>query len=241
MRRFCCLMLLICLLPLSACALIWPSDQTRNITLLQSYIEQVNEALDKVGGTRINSVFECYDTFATLGVTLMSDSDSPEKTEIVVSMGQMGLDHLEISTSDINGFAELCAALTAVAAREGDQVKKYLGDPSAYVSRVKKNPLTSFSDTVHYEKGSSVRVYFAYEPNEYGDGQNYLSMTLVFPRELDALAGIDVTPVPTTATQAVFDGSDDAGDYVPYDEGTHLEVFVTPTPEPDSAAGEMFH
>ena len=147
---------------------------------------------------------------------------------------------LEVSVKDTTLFSGLCAALTAAAAGDVENVKSYLKDPDAYVRRVQQSPMNSFSDDIVLDRGESVRTYFVYEPNAFGDGRSWLSMTLVFPREGAVNSGVVQTPVPTPQVLSERDGSDDDGDYSPYDDGTHLEIFLTPTPEPDSAAGEEF-
>ena len=147
----------------------------------------------------------------------------------------------------MDGFASLCAACIAVAAGDEEHASQYMADPKAYVARVNKNPSTSFEDHVLTARSEKVRTYWAYSPNAYGDSGSFLSgfgdtsawltMTLTFPLQSEEDAGVEVTPVPQPDTETVRDGSDDDGDYTPYDDGTHFEIFLTPTPEPDSAAG----
>ena len=242
-----CLAMVLCIT--GAVALVFPSQLTDNERALMRYIDAVNEALDLLGAERINSVFECYDSFASLGVTAVADADQPEDVEITVYMDR-GLEWMELSTCNLNVFPSLCAACLAVAGGDGDHVRSYLSDPQAYANRAKKNPSTSFSDTVYYERSTQARAYFAYSPNvygdsgsflsAYGDGKTWLTMTLVFPLDMSEGQGVQVSPVPAVQKETIRDGSDDEGDYTPYDEGTHFEIFVTPTPEPDSAAGYYF-
>ena len=252
MRRFCtglmALLLLCSLMAGNAQALTWPAERTANEQALKTYIEKVNLALDRLKGEQVNSVFECYDTFASLGVTSVNDSDTPENVQITVSMGR-GLEWIEVSSSSMDGFANLCAAFIAVAAGDEENPSKYLADPKAYVTRVSKNPSTSFEDHILYARSEKARTYFAYSPSAYADSGSYLSgfgdssawltMTLIFPLQAETDAGVEVTPVPPKEQEVIRDGSDDDGDYTPYDEGTHFEIFLTPTPEPDSAAGYL--
>ena len=230
--------LLLCVFS-SAQALTFP-EEGAGVEALQRYIESVNLALDSLGAPEINSLFECYASFASLGVTAIAGADEAESNEIDITLGTLGPEWLEVSVTDTTVFASLCAALTAAAAGDGENVKSYLKDPEAYVRRVQQSPMNSFSDDIVLERGESVRTYFVYEPNAFGDGRSWLSMTLVFPREGALYSGVVQTPVPTQAVLSERDGSDDDGDYSPYDDGTQLEIFLTPTPEPDSAAGEEF-
>ena len=249
MRRFStdliCLLFLLTMVCTPAEALVWPDQPTANEAALKTYIGKVNAALESMHALPVNSVFECYDTFASLGVTSVNDSDTPESVQITVNMGR-GLEWMEVSSSSMDGFATLCAACIAVAAGDEEHASQYMADPKAYVARVNKNPTTSFEDHVLTARSEKVRTYWAYSPSAYGDSGSFLSgfgdtsawltMTLTFPLENEE-AGVEVTPVPQPDTETVRDGSDDDGDYTPYDEGTHFEIFLTPTPEPDSAAG----
>lgn len=250
MRRFStgliCLLFLFSMVCFPAQALVWPNDLTANEAALKTYIEKVNTALEGMHALPINSVFECYDTLASLGITAVSDSDTPESVQITVNMGR-GLEWMEVSSSSMDGFASLCAACIAVAAGDEEHASQYMADPKAYVARVNKNPTTSFEDHVLTARSEKVRTYWAYSPSAYGDSGSFLSgfgdtsawltMTLTFPLQSEEDAGVEVTPVPQPDTETVRDGSDDDGDYTPYDDGTHFEIFLTPTPEPDSAAG----
>ena len=237
-RGILCLILCLCLCVSEASALVWPQMPTANESRLIFYIDSVNLVLDQLKGDQINSVFECYDSFASLGVTAVSDADSCEQVEVIVQMSRGSIDYLQLEVSDFSNFATLCAALTSVAAGDSANARNYLKEPEAYVKRVQKSPQTSFEDTVIYDRGDQARTYYAYEPDAYGDGRNCLIMTLIFPRDSAVNEGALHTPEPTRVPESELDGTDDEGDYTPYDEGIHFEVFVTPTPEPDSAAGD---
>ena len=60
---------------------------------------------------------------------------------------------------------------------------------------------------------------------------SWLQLTLIFPLAGYGNAMISATPTPPPASSAEYEGYD-------FDGGTHLEIFTTATPEPDSAAGE---
>ena len=94
----------------------------------------------------------------------------------------------------------------------------------------------SFEEEVIDLQGSQPRAYFAYYPNQYGDGKSWLQMTLIFARPGSEEAGLslaDATPAPHADEE--YEG------YFSHDNYTHLEIFATPTPEPDSAAMEGWH
>ncbi len=214
--------------------LAFPSSPFESVSMLKTYLERVNVCLGRLSARPLDQVFECYSSFAVIGY---SDSDVPENVELSVNMESGELDSLELRCSDFSAFAPLCAALEACAGAMEDELPALLKNAEVPVRRALNDPLTSFSDRVVSEKGDRARVYYAYEINPWGDQVNYLVMTLIFPRQVDMSGGL-TTPPPNTRVERIQDGSDDEGDYTPYDEGTHLEVFVTETPEPDSAAGD---
>ena len=86
--------------------------------------------------------------------------------------------------------------------------------------------------------GTIPRVYYAYKPNEYHDGANWLQMTLIFPLE-GAWDGEGLIVGTEEDREYVPEDADpDYEGYMSSDDYTHLEVFETATPEPDSAAAE---
>ena len=89
----------------------------------------------------------------------------------------------------------------------------------------------SFEEPVNELQSDQPRAYFAYYPNQFGDGNSWLQMTLIFARPGSPEAFV---LVPSTTPEP--DAED--GVWLSQDNYTHLEVFVTPTPEPDSAAME---
>ena len=213
----------------------FPPHQTEQEAVLEAYIRQVNSCLKERNQRELDCVFECYPSFAVLGY---GDTDVPEGTELSVQMSSGNLDFLELRMSDFSAFPLTCASLMACAEGTPEKTDELADGPLKCVQRAEKSPGTSFADEIIRDKGDSVRVYYRYEINPWGDQVSYLVMTLIFPRE----SGITslVTPPPEKKPEKVLDGSDDDGDYTPYDDGTHLEVFLTPTPEPDSAAGYIF-
>ena len=87
--------------------------------------------------------------------------------------------------------------------------------------------------------GDVPRVYFAYYPNQYRDGVNWLQMTLVFPAagEWNGESSLGIAEE-NQGTGLPEDADPDYEGYWSKDDYTHLEVFETATPEPDSAAAE---
>ena len=90
----------------------------------------------------------------------------------------------------------------------------------------------SFEEPVNELQSDQPRAYFAYYPNQFGDGNSWLQMTLIFARPGSAvndLAVAGLTPPPPTE-DVEYEG------FFAQDNFNHLEIFTTATPEPDSAA-----
>ena len=230
-----CLLLLLTL-PLSALGeMSFPSD-TEGERLLADYIARVNEDLAAVHAAQVNSLFLCFPTTASLGVTDQDDAEVPEKVELDITMYDDALNVLTLRCQDPDQFAQLAAACIHAAAPEGITWAEALKAAQIYADRVKKAPNKSFADTVNEQNGEAVRTYYAYYFDRYGDEVNWLQLTLIFPMA-GALGGeISVTPAPdvTAAPTDEYEGirTDDSYD--------HFQVFTTATPEPDSPAAEDY-
>ena len=85
-RRWLALLLSLLLLSGMARAEIqWKTD-TPAQQQIQSYIEQVNTILTTAGELPVNRLFEMYQSFAVLGMTLTDDAETPEGVEITVKL-----------------------------------------------------------------------------------------------------------------------------------------------------------
>ena len=238
MAALAALLILFSLIP-AAAELPWPAALSAGQKQLQSYIETVNSNLAKQQMPPINSLFECWPALAVLGITQAEGAEAPENVEITVHLSEDSIDWLELRVSDIGRFPAIAAALIQAAAGDRVSLQDALKDPTAYARRVQKKPDYSFSEEAVTAKGEDLRTYYAYEFNPYGDDVNWLCMTLVFPWEYGN-SGIMVTPVPELVeekhrTAAEDEDPDYVGYYQPLDDAEHFDIFVTPTPEPDSA------
>lgn len=231
-KRLCALLCAL-MLPLRALAdITWPASMQPGQLALKTYIEQVNQNQSQQERGWINSIFECYPTFATLGMTTFDMAEIPEGVELTFTMESGYLDTLQLRVNDPSRFPALAASCIQAASPDAITLADTLKDPTAHANKAAKDPYDSFEDEVDLLNGMTPRVYYAYYPNQYRDGVNWLQMTLVFPLPGAAQAGVAVTPTPPPGdTELDFDLTD-------YDGGTHLEVFTTATPEPDSPAGE---
>ena len=234
--------LLLCLLmTTSALAEIeWPDPLTTGQALLRNYVDTVNLTLLQEGGGVIDMKYELYATFASLG---MDGADAPDTVEMYFLLGDEGLHSLTLRVCDADKFeavASACLAASSSAISLEDAKNLTAKYAAAFRSDLRAKESTpdsamthSFEEEVVDLQGSQPRAYFAYYPNQYGDGKSWLQMTLIFARpgsEDAELAVTGATPAPSTDEE--YEG------YFSQDNYSHLETFATPTPEPDSAAME---
>lgn len=216
----------------------WPKLGTAGQEQLRDYILRVNENLTAQGQGTVNSVFEFYETFATMGATATDNAEVPESVEMTFLLDAEGVQVLQLRVSDAGRFAPIAAACVQAASPTAITLEAALMEAGGYVRRTLEAPFTSFEDEVNTMQGVSPRVYFAYYPNQYADGVDWRQITLIFPLPGSADAPLAVTPEP--AAGMAVDGNElYSMNTRTYEAGyDHLEVFVTATPEPDSAANE---
>ena len=227
---------------LLACAsaeISWPNNMTAGQQELKAYVERVNMALVQCGQREINTAFELYSGFALLGSTADPSLMSPESSELIFSLYDTSLNTLELSVSEPSLFAAMAASCIHAASPASMPLQDALAYVDTFVQRISAAPDSAFEELPDLTNGMSPRAYFAYDPDRFHDGVNWCVMTLVFP-----LAGAEgafsiATPAPTDGEHVPsYEGYIE--DYHPEDDWFHFEVFMTPTPEPDSPAGESW-
>ena len=236
------LSLLLCLLMAStACAEIeWPAAMTSGQAALRNYVDTVNLTLAQQGAGVIDMAYELYPAFANLG---MDGAEAPETMEMYFLLGDGGLHSMTLRMCDADRFEQVASACLA-AASSGVSLESARTAVASYADVMRQdlnakqstpeNAMThSFEEEVNELQGDQPRAYFAYYPNQFGDGNFWLQMTLIFarPGSTGNLALAELTPAPAAADNE-YEG------YFAQDNYSHLEVFTTPTPEPDSAAME---
>jgi hypothetical protein len=222
-------------------ALRW-KENTPGQKLLRTYITTANTFLAEQGETEVNSLFELYDSFAEMGITSAEDAEIPEGISITVYLYDDSLNTLTLRVNDVYRFPRIAAALLRAIDPDTMSMADALKTPSARAQKAAANPANSFEDKVEDLNGTVPRVYYAYYPDQYHDGENWMQMTIVFPlaeywdaEDAQILSGETPTKGPDT-----YSGNDaDYEGYFSGDDYQHLEVFSTPTPEPDSAAAEF--
>ncbi len=222
----------LCLVCTAALAeLPWQTATTLGQQKLQEYITRVNENLQSLGAMPINSIFFEGTDQAVLGVTSADNADIPENVEITISMYTDALNILQLRCSDATQFANLAGACIQAANADTLTLSEAVTSPASYAKKAMADPASSFAEEVQELNGTAPKAYYAYYPNQYHDGVNWLQMTLVFPMAGYDETGVYGTPAPTTEDNEEYEG------YNPTDDMTHLEIFTTATPEPDSPAG----
>ena len=228
LKRLWTLLCALLLLPAAVLAeLTWPEGATGGQQALQAYIARVNDNLAQLGSRQVNSIFEYYEGFAVLGVTDQGMAEVPEGVELTFTMNEDSLSQLQLRVNDPACFAALAASCIQAASPEATTLQDAMNTPAGHAARAQSEPANSYEEQIITGPGDAPRTYYAYYPNQYRDGVNWLQLTLIFPRsDAQAAAAIGaVTPAPADPEQE-YEGTG-------YDGGIHLEVFVTPTPEPD--------
>lgn len=174
-----------------------------------------------------------------LGITARDGAEEPEGVEITVRLLYRTINNLQLRVSDPARFANIAGAFLWALDPENTDRKSALETPAKKAAQATREPQTSFEDPVDELNGTYPRVYYAYYPNQYRDGVNWLQMTVIFPLEGAWDGSGAVTVAAETRAPDTYSGNDANYDgYFAEDDYTHYEVFVTETPEPDSAAGE---
>lgn len=217
-------------------------ENTPGQTSLKTYISNVNTFLEENGEYVINKVFEQYDLIAELGITTNPDAEMPEGVTITVYLYYGSINYLLLRVNDTTRFPRIAAAFRRALNPQTMTKEESLIIPTERTEKAMRNPADSFADEVEEEKlnGTSPREFYAYYPNQYHDGINWIQLMIIFPLEgyWDEESGIisnetgETTPYRESDQDAEYDG------YYSTDDYSHLETFTTPTPEPDSAAME---
>lgn len=222
---------------------IWP-ENTEGQRMLRKYLETVNRYLVEQGEFGINSLFEAYPSLEIFGITDEPEAEVPEAVEITARLFQNSINSLEIRVSDLGRFPRIASSfIQALSPDNGMSREEALRTPTQRMQKAASAPENSFEDQVESLNGTVPYIYYAYYPNQYSDGINWLQMTIIFPMEgywngQNPVTGAETTKGPDTYS----DHSMDYEGYDSEDDFVHYEIFMTATPEPDSAAAEYdFH
>ena len=237
MRKLAAMLLLLMMICSTALAeLSWPKLTTDGQEQLRTYVERVNANLESQGQPAINSIFELYETFATMGVTASDGADIPDGVELTFLMDASGMQQLQLRVSSTGQFAPFAAACIQACSPAAITLEAALAEATGYTQRTLDAPYTAFEDAVNAAQGASPRAYYAYYPNQYSDNVDWRQLTLVFPLPGSEDAPLAVTPEPAAIPDIDLNELYSMNTNTYESEYQHLEVFVTNTPEPDSAA-----
>ena len=224
--------------PAAQAAMAWQQD-TQGQQILKTYIESANYYLEQQGETPVNSLFEIYPTLAVLGITAQPDAEMPESVEITVTMTVDRLNQLQLRVSETERFPRIASALILALYGENITPEEAIRKPAERAAKAEKEPGNSYVEPVEELSGTIPRFYYAYYPNQYHDGVNWLQMTVIFPMDPEWNGKEMING--EADRKGVDPGNGASEDYEGYfsrDDYTHFEMFATPTPEPDSAAAE---
>ena len=234
-----CLAILFLFISASQADMKWKQDTTAQM-LLKTYIDSVNACLAEKGEQQVNSLFEIYPGFAVFGITEVPDSDLPESVEITINMDQDMMKTAQLRVSEIERFPVIAASMIKALCGDNLTYDEALYAPKKHAEKARKEPKNSFEEYVEELNGPVPRFYYAYYPDQYHDGVNWIQMTVIFPLDLENWDGyrIMIGEATDSGADPVSDAGEDYEGYFSEDDYSHLDVYVTPTPEPDSAAAE---
>lgn len=183
-KRF--LALLCCLLlaaSVAQAAIDWPVLTTQGQQAAQTYIAQVNANLSSLGAANINSLFECYPVIMSLGITAQDNADTPEGVELSLQLQEEGMVSLTVRSIYPDSFGALAGSCVQ-AADPSRTLEDTVNEAAAKAALAQQSPDDSFEDVMgetDWYQGNTLRVYYAYRPDEYSDGNNWLQAVLIFP------------------------------------------------------------
>ena len=216
---------------------VWKQD-TQGQRMLKAYVERADDYLLEFGEQAVNSLFEMYGGFAVFGITAQEDAEVPEEVEVTCRMSSEAPEILQVRVSRAERFPAVAAAFLR-ALNPTQTPAEALKEPQAKARQALEKADQSFEQKVDELNGSSARVYYAYFPNQYRDGVNWIQMTIVFPLpDYWDEAGIENVKTETRRPNVPADADPEYEGYASEDDYSHLDVFSTETPEPDSAAKE---
>ena len=246
-KRICALFLVLVLIAGSSCADLKLYESTPGQKMLKNYMANVNAFLSENGEEEINRIFDQQETVVELGITATNDAYEPEDVTVTVYLTYGSIYYLLLRVNDTARFPRIAAAFRRALNPDTITAEEALKIPTARASKAVRNPTDSFEDKVEEEilQGTAPREFYAYYPNQYSNNINWIQLMIIFPMEgyTDEERGIISGETGTKPPPSDEDQDEGYEGYNPQDDYTHLELFSTPTPEPDSAAAEydIFH
>jgi len=239
-KRIIALLLVLALIPAAGLADLKLREDTPARKMLKTYMANVNAFLVEQGELEINTVFDQNRDVAELGITAAGDAELPEDVTVTVYLYYDSINSLLLRVNDTARFPAIAAAFIQALSPKTLSGADALKEPAARAKTARDNPGNSFEDTVEELNGTAPRTYYAYYPNQYHDNVHWIQMWIIFPMEgfWNEETGVISGGTETKAPSYDSDQDKEYEGYYSHDPFEHYETFATPTPEPDSAAGE---
>ena len=231
-------------------------DTTPAQKMLKTYMENVNNFLLENGEMPINKIFDQANSVVEMGITLTEDAFIPEGVTVTVHLyyDQLWYMLVRVNGENLSRFPQIAGAFVRALNPKTMSQAESMKTATARVQKVYQNPELQFED-YKYDKyedretsilnGERPQTYYAYYPNPYNEEPpvSWMELMIVFPmtQSWDVETGVitdngavDTQKYLDENGQAIPDSSfadDESGNYA------HIELYATPTPEPDSAAG----
>ena len=232
-------------------------DETPAQKMLKAYMENVNIFLQENGELPINKVFDQANSIVEMGFALTEDAFKPEGVTVTVHLfyDQLWYMLVRVDNDNMNRFPQIAAAfiraLNPKTMTQADALKL----PTQRLQKALSAPDNSFEDyeyDIYADRESTIlngerpQTYYAYYPNQYKENPrvDWMELMIVFPfaQYWDAENGV----ITDSSGDNTGKYNDENGEPIPdsyfaddaKNSFTHIEYFATPTPEPDSAAGE---
>lgn len=248
-KRICALLaVFILLITGSSLADLKLRDKTPAQKMLATYIGNVNEFLADNGEMELNRIFDEQNSVVELGMT-SSDEDFEPDVVVDIYMRYDSLHYLVLRVNSTDRFPAIAGAFLRALNPKTMTQEESLKTPAERARKAAANPNDSFSDhefDIYAEKeqeilnGEKPQSFYAYYPNQYHNGENWLQLMIIFP--LDGYWNEESGVINDEAQPKTPDrDSDQDKEYDGYyatDDYEHLRIFTTATPEPDSAAAE---
>ena len=247
-RRTCALFLILTLLAGNSFADLKLNNTTPAQKMLATYIANVNSYLAENGEMELNRIFDEQNTVVELGITV-SDEDFEPDVVVDIYMRYDSLHYLVLRVNSTERFPAISAAFLHALNPNTMTREEALKKPTERARRAASNPADSFADhefDIYAEKeqeilnGEKPQTFYAYYPNQYHNGENWLQLMIIFPLQgyWDEETGVLNDEDQPKVQDRDSDQDVEYDGYYATDDYEHLRVYTTATPEPDSAAAE---
>ncbi|MBR5960694.1 MAG: hypothetical protein IKZ98_06825 [Clostridia bacterium] len=231
-------------------------DTTPAQKMLKAYMEKVNSFLLENGEQPINKIFDQANSIVEMGITLTDDAFIPEGVTVTVHLyyDQLWYMLVRVNNENMARFPRIAGAFVRALNPNTMSQAESMKTATARVQKAYESPDAPFED-YRYDKyedretsilnGERPQTYYAYYPNQYQEKNrvDWMELMIVFPmtQYWDVETGVITDGGVTNSRKYVDENGQDIPDssFAEDESGNyaHIELYATPTPEPDSAAG----